>query len=104
MSDQQLYAGDSNYPGEATSYKKDLEKQAVDIGWSLSEEVNRLRIRAGLPKWITKNSYSRMMIWEEGAPSPWLTIGMEQTPTGEIVGWAAKLLDHPLLYKPGRHD
>ncbi len=81
-----------------------IEKKAVNLGWSLSEEVNRLRIRAGLPRVITKNSYSRMMMWEEGALRPWLTIGMEQTPTGEIVGWETRLLDAPILYTIGRHD
>jgi len=104
MSDQQLYAGDSNYPGEATSYKKDLEEQAIDFGWSLSEQVNRLRIRAGLPRVITKNSHSRMVILEEGALRPWLAIWMEQTPEGKIVGCETRLLHAPLLYKPGRHD
>jgi len=84
--------------------KEDVEKKALNFGWSLSEEVNRLRIRAGLPKEITKNSHSRMMMWEEGALRPWLTIRMEQTPTGKIVGWDARLLDAPTLYTMRRHD
>ena len=104
LSDQQLYAGDSNYPGEASSLKEGIEKRAIDFAWSLSGEIKRLRIRAGLPLNITKNSHTRLLVREHGSGRPWLAVWTEQTPAGKVVGCEARLLEHPPLYNPGRHD
>ena len=104
MSDQQLYAGDSNYPGEASSFKEDIEKKALNFAWSLSEEVKRLRITAGLSLNITKNSHARMIVREEGSMKPWLAVWTEQTPSGHMVDWQVRLLEDASLYKMRRHD
>jgi len=84
--------------------KEEIDKKALSFGWSLHDEIKRLRIMAGLPLNITKNSHARMIVREEGSLRPWLAVWLEQIPSGKIVGCEARLLDAPSLYKMGRHD